>query len=491
MPTPALSLDALEEKGWFFNQEGFDFLIEQVGTMLPWNKLLTWQRCKWEQTDLRELTEKGFRKGDLTKLSQLPSPLVLQVLQIQNIAVPSIQHVEKPRLLRVVFTDGSNKKKWIGAEILGQVESISLHTPPGSKFLLTKPIEIREQLLILGPGMLTCLGGQVQEMIQAWKAGKQFIKRTKGNQTTSQEDLPPPFIPFKIKAGQATKEKSKEPKSQPASASAPTPTPAPPQIPKSDKHGRGNDNKNQRSMEKNGKRKDTPSKPDKKKDANSSKKEGGSTKKDAKPAKNDGGPARPAKKDSGSAKKETKTAKNDGGPARPAKKDSGSTKKETKPATKDGGPAKKETKPGKKDIGSAKKDTKPAKNEGRSANENVHGTQDKEKRKARQPLKDAKHDDDNHSNQAPIGDTRGSKNKNKSQNQRHPPTSPSSQKQNPPSLPMATPTVLSASSKPFIPSSFPVQQQDIPANPSPPSSRGRGNRGRGNRGRGRGRGSEQ
>ncbi|ORZ15280.1 hypothetical protein BCR42DRAFT_51007 [Absidia repens] len=197
MPTPALSLGALEEKGWFFNQEGLDSLIEQVETD---DTTLEQVIDLAKDTDLRELTEKGFRKGDLTKLSQLPSPLVLQVLQIQNIAVPSIQHVEKPRLLRVVFTDGSSKKKWIGAEILGKVESISLHTPPGTKFLLTKPIEIREQLLILGPGMLTCLGGQVQEMIQAWKAGKQFIKRTKGNQTTSEEDLPPPFIPFKIKA---------------------------------------------------------------------------------------------------------------------------------------------------------------------------------------------------------------------------------------------------------------------------------------------------
>lgn len=45
-------------------------------------------------------------------------------------------------------------------------------TPPGSKFMITKPIQIREQLLLLGPGMLKPLGGHVQEMVHAWRSGK-------------------------------------------------------------------------------------------------------------------------------------------------------------------------------------------------------------------------------------------------------------------------------------------------------------------------------
>lgn len=47
-----------------------------------------------------------------------------------------------------------------------------LHTPPGTKFLVTKPIEIKDQVALLGPGMLTELGGHVQELVQAWRAGK-------------------------------------------------------------------------------------------------------------------------------------------------------------------------------------------------------------------------------------------------------------------------------------------------------------------------------
>jgi hypothetical protein len=37
---------------------------------------------------------------------------------------------------------------------------------------VTKPIEIKDQVLLLGPGMLTELGGHVQELVQAWRAGK-------------------------------------------------------------------------------------------------------------------------------------------------------------------------------------------------------------------------------------------------------------------------------------------------------------------------------
>ncbi|KAI8330715.1 hypothetical protein BC941DRAFT_361120 [Chlamydoabsidia padenii] len=116
----AATLDALEEKGWYLSQDGFNTVKEQSG-----NDEVTLDQFIdiAKDIDLRELADKGFRKGDQTKLDQIPANIVLQVLQIQNIAVPSIQHVEKPRLLRVVFTDGS-KKKWTGAEILGQVESL-------------------------------------------------------------------------------------------------------------------------------------------------------------------------------------------------------------------------------------------------------------------------------------------------------------------------------------------------------------------------------
>lgn len=124
--------------------------------------------------DLRLLTTKGFNKTS-EKLDALPTPLVLQVLEVRNIAMPSVNQVEKPRLLSVTWTDGS-KKKFKSVESLGKVECLKLHTPPGTKFLVTKPIAIKDQIAILGPGMLKELGGHVQEMVQAWRAGKVYLE---------------------------------------------------------------------------------------------------------------------------------------------------------------------------------------------------------------------------------------------------------------------------------------------------------------------------
>jgi hypothetical protein len=53
----------------------------------------------------------------------IPSPCVLQVLEVRNIAMPSVNQIEKPRLLSVTFTDGS-KKKYKAAEVLGQVDCL-------------------------------------------------------------------------------------------------------------------------------------------------------------------------------------------------------------------------------------------------------------------------------------------------------------------------------------------------------------------------------
>ena len=119
----------------------------------------------------------------------MPSPCVLQVLEVRNIAVPSVNSTDKPRLLSVIFTDGS-KKKYKGVEVIGKVDCIEyvfygkfelkkkthvcirLHTPPGTKYLVKKSIEVKDQILVLGPGMLEKLGGHVQELVQAWRAGK-------------------------------------------------------------------------------------------------------------------------------------------------------------------------------------------------------------------------------------------------------------------------------------------------------------------------------
>ncbi|CAO3643437.1 unnamed protein product [Cunninghamella echinulata] len=103
-----ITIYALEKEGWYLSPEGIELVKEELEN----------ENCTLKQfidvakdIDLRDIADKGFRKGDtITKVTQLPSPLVLQVVSIQNIALPSIQQfMEEPRLLRVVLTDGSKR----------------------------------------------------------------------------------------------------------------------------------------------------------------------------------------------------------------------------------------------------------------------------------------------------------------------------------------------------------------------------------------------
>lgn len=43
------------------------------------------------------------------------------------------------------------------------------YTAPGTKYLVIKPIEIKDQILVLGPGMLKEEGGYVKELVSNWK----------------------------------------------------------------------------------------------------------------------------------------------------------------------------------------------------------------------------------------------------------------------------------------------------------------------------------
>ncbi|OBZ86937.1 hypothetical protein A0J61_05012 [Choanephora cucurbitarum] len=200
------SIESFEAKGWFLSQEG----VELIASENPEAKSLDDFINIAKDMDLRSISTKGWNKtGD--KITHLPTPLVLQLLEVRNTAMPSTNQVEKPRLLSATFTDG--KKKYKGAEVLGKVDSLKLHTPPGTKFFVKKSIDIQDQVLVLGPGMLDDIGGHVQELVQAWRAGKQFLKRFGGKSTAGkQEDQegPPAFVPFKVKNHPRSADKSKK-----------------------------------------------------------------------------------------------------------------------------------------------------------------------------------------------------------------------------------------------------------------------------------------
>ncbi|CAG8613429.1 2213_t:CDS:2, partial [Acaulospora colombiana] len=150
-------------------------------------------------TDLRSIG-RGILPRDLSKQKTISGPLVLQLLSVLNLSTPAQDQQATPRLFQLTFTDGVKKIK--GIEILGEVEGVSLKSPPGIKFLVTKKITFQDNFLYLGPGLLKNLGGEVEEMIREWKVGRQFITRgRKKNDAEKGEggEGPPPFVPFKIK----------------------------------------------------------------------------------------------------------------------------------------------------------------------------------------------------------------------------------------------------------------------------------------------------
>ncbi|CAO3611932.1 unnamed protein product [Mucor hiemalis] len=201
-----ITIAELEAEGWFLSEEGINLVTLENPEIRNINDFI----AAAKDTDLRQLSSKGFNKTN-EKVSVIPSPCVLQVLEVRNIAMPSVNQVEKPKLLSIIFTNGS-KKKYKGVEALGKVDCIKLQTPPGTKFLVTKPIEVKDQILLLGPNMLKELGGHVQELVQAWRAGKQFLKRFGGKSSNTKEGEvdqgPPAFIPFKVKPTLEKKPKS-------------------------------------------------------------------------------------------------------------------------------------------------------------------------------------------------------------------------------------------------------------------------------------------
>ncbi|KAI8364336.1 hypothetical protein EDC96DRAFT_444331 [Choanephora cucurbitarum] len=111
------SIESFEAKGWFLSQEG----VELIASENPEAKSLDDFITIAKDMDLRSISTKGWNKtGD--KITHLPTPLVLQLLEVRNTAMPSTNQVEKPRLLSATFTDG--KKKYKGAEVLGKVDSL-------------------------------------------------------------------------------------------------------------------------------------------------------------------------------------------------------------------------------------------------------------------------------------------------------------------------------------------------------------------------------
>jgi len=115
---------------------------------------------------------------------------VVQVVRVADVTQPSKFQEEfeggKYRLLSLDLTDGDQKFKAIEYT---SVKDLGVHLPPGTKLLLSpsdqKPLHVQNGHLLLEPGNVTILGGNVEKLMESWQASreveeKRLLWRTEG-----------------------------------------------------------------------------------------------------------------------------------------------------------------------------------------------------------------------------------------------------------------------------------------------------------------------
>jgi len=132
------------------------------------------------------------------RVSQLSTPVVLQVRNIEIISAPqrNIESNVSPRMLKVSLTDG--KSTCYGIEF-SSLNGISMKTPPGTKILLINSIKLCNGFLLLEPKNFKVLGGIVSELVEEWKIQQLLIGHVRA---TVEDGGPPPWVPFGRKVQQ-------------------------------------------------------------------------------------------------------------------------------------------------------------------------------------------------------------------------------------------------------------------------------------------------
>ena len=141
--------------------------------------------------------EGGIRQGTRESL-----PILIQILEAENIAVPSYDRdtVAKPRMLLMKVTDG---KQVLRALEMEDVKGLTSDVRPGTKILLTSGgYEVSKGTLLLRNSNACYLGGHVSDLVMQWKA-KRLDATMMGMKCVKDA---PPFVEFgeEIKDGKDT-----------------------------------------------------------------------------------------------------------------------------------------------------------------------------------------------------------------------------------------------------------------------------------------------
>lgn len=142
------------------------------------------------------------------KVSQLSTPLVLQIKKIELISAPTYNQESEvaPRMLKLTLTDGKFSCFAIEFESLPK---ISLKTPPGTKVCLVGTVRLSSGIILLDSKNIQILGGEVPELIEEWKIQQLLLNHVRA----TDKDGPPPWVPFGHKIPQLNIDSKKDEKS--------------------------------------------------------------------------------------------------------------------------------------------------------------------------------------------------------------------------------------------------------------------------------------
>ncbi|CAI2354275.1 unnamed protein product [Caenorhabditis sp. 36 PRJEB53466] len=173
-PVSGQVMEKLRKEGWSINEtQAAEFFPDNV---LP--KTYEEIRQTLLDEDLRQFGEPSIVNKLVKDANVFEGPCVLQLLRYRNVSVPRIrEEMNQPdpanSLIRLFFTDGHIS---ISAVILTPIPGINSDTPPGTKILITRKVNVEGTFLILTAKDIEILGGRVPDMIEKWHIEKNSVR---------------------------------------------------------------------------------------------------------------------------------------------------------------------------------------------------------------------------------------------------------------------------------------------------------------------------
>ncbi|KAL3148086.1 hypothetical protein ABBQ38_014371 [Trebouxia sp. C0009 RCD-2024] len=180
--------DQFAREGWHIKEEVKQSLVEgaQQQSVQVLELLLN--------TDLRKFGAPQL-PDDINRIdsSSLKGGHVLQITNCEDVSKPSKGvGTSTHRLLRLKLTDG--KLSCIAAEFKS-VPQLHEELPPGTKVLLTNA-SVKLGVVLLDARNIQVLGGQVEELVEAWTFQRKFGNVQRSNTNSEDTKQPPAFQNF-------------------------------------------------------------------------------------------------------------------------------------------------------------------------------------------------------------------------------------------------------------------------------------------------------